>query len=242
MNLVIDIGNSSSKIGVFQSNRLIKLYVIKNLSLKKIYSIFKKHNIDSCILSSVKKCSKEVKKYLLKNSFFIELTQHTPVTIKNKYKTPVTLGKDRLAAAIGANKRFPNQTMLIIDSGSCITYDLVSKNTFYGGSITPGYFMRLKALNNFTDKLPLIKTINYVNPPGTTTGESILSGVNFGILSEAEGFISFYRKKYRNIKVILCGGNSGFLEKSLKNSIFVLPFLVLEGLNCILEYNLSRLK
>jgi type III pantothenate kinase len=148
---------------------------------------------------------------------------------------------DRLAAVAGAHELYPHQNMLVIDAGSCITYDIVDRHgNYFGGNISPGLRMKLKALNTFTAKLPLIELHDPESFIGIDTASSILSGVVFGTVSEIEGLISLYRKKFADLQVILCGGDAAFFESKIKQHIFVVPQLVLIGLNSILEHNVSK--
>lgn len=161
-----------------------------------------------------------------------------PITIS--YTTPETLGADRIAGSVGANALFPNSNVLKIDFGTCITYDFINqKNEFKGGAISPGMMMRFKALHNYTAKLPLIDPMQFTAYEliGTDTAHAILSGVMNGIKTEIEGIIKEYKARFENLKVVATGGDAGLFVTLLKNEIFARPYLVLEGLNCILNYN-----
>jgi type III pantothenate kinase len=166
------------------------------------------------------------------------LSEGTPLPIKNAYKTPNTLGKDRIAAAIGAWNRFQNQNILIIDAGTCITYDVVnSEGVYLGGIIAPGMYMRLQAMNHFTARLPLPEWDENAPLVGDDTISCMQSGAVNGILSEAEGIITRMEEKYSDLQVVICGGATSFFESKLNYRIFAAPYLVLEGLNSILLYN-----
>ena len=195
--------------------------------------------LNQAILSSVKPVDDELLQFLSGNfDFFIELDHRTEIPIKNLYETPETLGKDRLAAAVGANELFPNQNILIIDAGTAITYDLVSeKNEFIGGNISPGLQMRFKALNHFTGKLPLISYSDEYQDIGKNTTDAIRSGVQNGILYEIAQTIELFNKNYQNLQIVMTGGDSIFFDKKLNYTIFVHFNITLIGLNRILEYN-----
>ena len=242
MNLVIDIGNSLSKLALFKGNELVEFSSTENLDVAFLQNfVGKKQGIKSVVLSSVTHHSPKINEFLKKQFYFIELNATTKLPIKNCYKTPETLGKDRLAAVVGANHLFPNANVLAIDAGTCIKYDFVNdKNEYIGGGISPGIDMRFKALNTFTDKLPLLSFQSFEKLIGENTNESILSGVLNGVVSEVKGIISEYEKISTNLKIILTGGYSGFFEKQLKNTIFADPFLVLKGLNVILNFNAEK--
>jgi type III pantothenate kinase len=166
-----------------------------------------------------------------------------PVPIENAYKTPATLGTDRLAAAVGANSLFPGETLLVIDAGSCITFDLIHNQVFMGGLITPGIIMQAKAMHTFTGKLPLIHPVSTDHPSltGTDTYDAMLSGIINGTISAMEGIIGRYLNLFHGLKIILTGGNLNFFDKQLKYSIFALPNLVGAGLNEILDFNEDNL-
>ena len=240
MNLIIDIGNSYIKIACFENNEITNLKIYKKLSLNILIN-FTKNNpeIKSAIVSSVAKYPESIKNYLSDNYNFIELNNTTPLPIINKYKTPETLGNDRIAAVVGAISLFPNKDILVIDAGTCITYDFInSEKEYFGGSISPGLKLRFKSLHNFTDKLPLINdAIDYeVKLTGNSTKACIISGVVNGIILEIDGMINLYKKKYPEIITILCGGDSIYFDKMLKNSIFANSNIVLSGLNIILNF------
>lgn len=239
MKLVIDIGNTFTKLALFEQDEIIKIYRFKQFGIEELYEIESDYsNIKSVIVSQVNKFPKALKNYLYKNYHFIVLSAETPIPIINKYKTPETLGNDRIAAVVAGAKLYPNQNVLIIDAGSCITFDFINyKNEYLGGSISPGIEIRFKAMNSFTQNLPLIenKKIDYLI--GSTTEESILSGVLNGILNEIDGIISSYKGNYENLTIILSGGDYIYFDKRLKNNIFALPNIVLLGLNVILDFN-----
>jgi len=238
MNLVIDIGNTRVKTGIFVKGKLVKSNTYNSFDLAVLKSIFRDNpGITNSILCSVKKYPAALKKFLSAHSRFIELTYQTPVPVKVAYKTPHTLGMDRLAAICGASLISKGKNILVINAGTCITFDFMdSKRTYRGGSISPGLEMRYKALHTFTGGLPLIvPDMNFKKLIGANTEESIRSGVQQGIIKEVEGIISEYRSRYKNLIVILTGGSMPFLLKSLKGKIKAEPFLVLTGLNVILS-------
>lgn len=239
MKLIIDIGNTLVKVAIFKEKQLLDLYTFEDFSIEKISSVEKKYSkINSAIVSSVKSYDQSIKEYLQEKYFFIELNELTSLPIESNYKTPETLGNDRIAAVTAAFDLYPQSNVLVIDAGTCITYDLINNLGVYrGGSISPGIEMRFKALNNFTAKLPLLKhkDIDYLT--GRSTEESILSGVINGISAEIDGIIASYHKNYENLTVIISGGDYIYFDKRLKNNIFALPNIVLHGLNIIVDFN-----
>lgn len=243
MKLIIDIGNTLTKSAVFEGKELIYLSVHKELSIEIVSSIEEKHpKINSAIVSSVSPFDSSVKDYLKEKFFFIELSHSTKLPIKSIYKTPETLGNDRIAAVTAAFELYPKTNVLVIDAGTCITYDIINEHGVYsGGSISPGIEMRFKALNSFTARLPLLnyKEIDYLS--GLSTEQSILSGVINGLNAEIDGIIESYQKNYEYLTVILSGGDYIYFDKRLKNNIFALPNIVLQGLNVILDFNGKKL-
>jgi len=194
------------------------------------------------ILSSVKSQDEELNAFLVSNfEEYIKLGTETLIPIQNLYETPETLGKDRLAAAVGANELFPDQNLLIIDAGTAITYDLVSeKNEFIGGNISPGLSMRFRALNQFTGKLPLLEYNDDFQVIGRNTNDAIRAGVQNGILYEISHTIDLFNRNYQNLQIIMTGGDSNFFAGKLNYSIFVHFNITLIGLNRILEYNAKK--
>jgi len=241
MNLTIDIGNTSVKTAVFNGGKMSEAAVHKAFDFKALKVVAHK-GIVNVILCTVKAYPIEWKKYLADNFNFIEFGDKIPVPIKNNYKTPGTLGKDRLACAVAANALFPGKNVLTINAGTCITYDLVDKKGVYqGGAISPGLEMRFKAMHTFTDRLPLIEAdTKFKALVGKTTEQSMRIGAQQGMLREIEGTIAAYKSKYPGLQIILSGGSHQWLKASLKGKINSQPFLTLKGLNVILASNLKK--
>ena len=239
MNLIIDIGNSVAKLAVFDLNEIVEVRHCSNQTLDQLPDLCNRYAIKKGILSSVITLNEESKKRLDElNIPIIELNYRTPVPIKNLYQTPQTLGMDRLAAVVGANSIQPGKPLLVIDAGTCITYDFIDEEGQYqGGNISPGKRMRFKALNTFTDKLPEISPEGEKPFYGKTTETAIRSGVIQGIEFEIKGYISHLKKNYPELLVFLTGGDEFSFDTNLKNTIFADGLLVLKGLNRILTYN-----
>ena len=240
MNLIIDVGNTFVKLAVFQNNSLISKKTCESkYFLKEFKKILKTHqDIAFGIMSSVgnldASCLNDVKLDLN----ILVLDSKTKLPFVNLYETPNTLGVDRIALVSASVQKFPDKNVLIIDAGTCITYDFVSsKNEYLGGAISPGIRLRYKSLHNLTAKLPLLDTQMPKDVIGNSTESSIHSGVVNGVLKEIDGLIDTYKEKYSDLTVILTGGDADFLSKQLKNSIFANSNFLLEGLNYILEFN-----
>ncbi len=235
--LVIDIGNSRIKSAVFEKDRLLGEYVFQ--SLEEAIELWKTKGFTKCLLSSVSYSETELMNKLPFDFDF--LTHQTPIPLKNSYGTPDTLGLDRLAAAVGAWHLAGGRPVLAIDLGTCITYELVDdQGAYLGGVISPGMKMRALSMAHFTSRLP---EITLTNKPKASFGNSTSScmevGIWLGIQLEVEGFISLYRQKFPEIVIYICGGDSQSFESLVKDHIFVVPNLVLHGLNCILNHNVE---
>lgn len=235
MNLVIDIGNTGTKIGLFAKNRLLKYAEV--LTDEQLAEFCAGTKYDRVLVSSVRPKRNEGLKKIL-GGHVVFLDRHTPLPIRNRYQTPDTLGYDRIAAAVGAALLYPKQDRLVVDAGTCITYEFVDRlDNYLGGGISPGVDMRLRALNNFTSKLPLVKKTTHIPLTGRSTKACIAGGTLGGAIGEVAHTVNLYREAYPGLAVILCGGDARFFEKKLKGPIFVYPKLVLIGLNGILEHH-----
>ena len=241
MQLIIDVGNSYAKIAVYDGAEIVELKVTESIGVEQIEDILNNYpQISSAILSEVRGNNDEISKFLSQHVFFIELNQATPVPFNNQYQTPETLGKDRIAGASAALTLFPNENVLVIDAGTCITYDLInSKGDYLGGAISPGINMRFRSLHDFTGKLPLVKAIDGQIPEliGNNTINSIYAGVQKAVLLEVDAMISEYQSKFQPLKTILSGGDYFYFDKNLKSNIFATPNIVIKGLKVILDFN-----
>jgi type III pantothenate kinase len=239
VNLVIDRGNTQLKIGIFDQYLLVHSDSTDILDKTKLLEWHVKFPITQIIYSSV--VTNDDLKLIavtLPKTKLIHLTHETPLPFNWEYKSKSTIGKDRLAAIAGAMQLYPNENVLVIDAGTAITYEFLSKTGLYkGGNISPGLNMRLKALHHFTSRLPLIEKID--SPPfiGDSTKTAIESGVLNGILHEIDGLITTSINKEKVSKIIITGGDAEFFARKLKNPIFVHSNIVLTGLNRILEHN-----
>ncbi len=239
MLLTIDVGNSRIKVAVFEHNKQVDFFIFEtNEALKNFENIFQKYpNLQKIILSSVGKLEKEVVDFI-QNRFPTEIIDHkSKFPFTNLYATPETLGIDRMVLAAGATLMYPNQNKLIIDAGTCITYDFVNaENQYLGGAISPGIKIRYKSLNNYTSKLPLLTLSEDFEIIGNSTKSAIHSGVINGVIFEIEGFISQYSLKNQDLTIILTGGDAEFLAKRLKSTIFANSNFLLESLNLLSLY------
>ncbi|MBK5194176.1 MAG: type III pantothenate kinase [Flavobacteriaceae bacterium] len=243
MNLVIDIGNTLVKMAVFQGDILIKKKISLRLDfLKNLEELEQKYQKPgNIILSSVSKTPSKWLQKLEEGSRLFILDQQLPQVFANLYATPNTLGNDRIALVSAASKHFPTENVLVIDAGTCITYDFKNnKNEYLGGAISPGLEMRYKAMHSYTENLPLLDREEEITLIGNSTNGCMHSGVIYGITAEIDGIIAAYQGQYKDLTIILTGGDAQFLCKRLKNSIFANSNFLLEGLNYILEFNKSQ--
>jgi len=240
MNLIVDVGNTFVKFAVFKDNLLIHKVSFKLRAFKEQYKLTHQDfpELKSSIISSVGRLSKTQIDIINNDLEVLELNHKTNLPFQNLYKTPTTLGVDRIALASASVNQYPDNNVLIIDAGTCITYDFVTdKNEYLGGAISPGIRLRYEALNNLTANLPLLEKNQPKTITGNTTESSIHSGVVIGAVKEIDGVIDQYKEKYQDLTVILTGGDAKFLSNQLKNSIFANSNFLLEGLNFILEFN-----
>jgi type III pantothenate kinase len=243
LNLVIDIGNSSQKIAVFERRNLIHTEITTSLDSKKLAQILAQYPCSHSIISSVKQEVTALEQYLGQQSTYIRFSADTPNPIHNQYQSPDTLGLDRLAAMAAVYALFPKQTTLVVDAGTCITYDMLdAQGSYFGGSISPGIQMRFRALHEFTGRLPLASfSPEHIDLVGMDTPTALQSGVVNGVLAEVNGIITQYQQKHAQLNVVFCGGDANFFDSQLKNSIFAsnsscIPHLVLIGLNEIIHH------
>ena len=238
MNLVVDIGNNYFKLGVFQDSKIL-------------YNLSKKNNFIHRTISDVLKNFNKIKYALISNVSCVNINDIFPADIEIfelnhslklpfsiKYDTKDSLGSDRIALAAAAAYLFPKKNNLIIDVGTCITIDLLDKESiFHGGLISPGISMRYKSLHDYTSRLPLLEKYQNFTYPGKSTKKSIHIGVMAGVSHEINGFIQQQNSKYNDLNIILTGGDAKFLSKTLKITIFANQIFILEGINSILNLN-----
>ncbi|NRS89018.1 type III pantothenate kinase [Flavobacterium sp. 7E] len=243
MVLTIDIGNTRIKGAVFEQDTMLEFFVFdKNDLEKKIKEIlFNFQGIKNLVVASVGDVAKALFLSFDKDVIVHFVSHDDLFPFVNKYATPKTLGIDRMVLATGATLQFPNQNRLVIDAGTCVTYDFIDANDNYlGGAISPGLRLRYEALHNFTSKLPLLQLESPVGFIGDSTSESIHSGVVNGLVYEMDGFIDEYKALSINFIIILTGGDTVFLAKRLKNTIFANSNFLLESLNQTFQYKIKN--
>lgn len=242
MNLIIDVGNTATKIAVMDNNEILFRQRVERLSVKEVAALLDEHkSIDKAIVASSGTIEGRVCALLRERlTCFVEFTSNTEIPLKNGYKTPETLGSDRLAAAVGAQSLYGADNMLIVDFGTAITYDLVTDGVFRGGNISLGVGARFRALHEYTSKLPMCEPTDEILEYGRSTREAIEQGVMNGIKWETEGYISEFSAKYDKLCIIFTGGDAKNFVNRIKNTIFADWDLTLYGLNRILEYNAAK--
>lgn len=237
--LAIDIGNARIKAGHFRQEQLIKVDTFTAYDALE-RTVSGADRPDAIMLAAVAPVPERTKQCLGRVGELWELNPGLPLPIGYAYDTPETLGHDRLAAAAASWAIFPQQPSLVVDCGSCITYDYVSpQGVFEGGSISPGLQMRLTAMGTLTAALPTVELHEQEAVPltGKSTRGALLSGAFYGVLREIEGFVQAYQQRQPDLRTVLSGGSAAFFESNLKTAIFVEPHLVLKGLNQILLFN-----
>lgn len=240
MNLIIDVGNTLVKLAVFNAGVVeFKKIFVNDDFVDTLLSVSNKFpDIEQAIISSVKNTSELQLSKLKELCHLVVIDYKMKLPFVNLYETPSTLGVDRIALVSAAAFQYSSKNVLIIDAGSCITYDFLNnKNQYLGGAISPGLEMRYRALHEFTAKLPLLEMKNSKFIIGNSTNTSMHAGVVSGTLLEIEGFISSYKLQYDDLTIILTGGDAHFLRDSLKSDIFANSNFMMEGLNFILENN-----
>lgn len=240
MNLIIDVGNSWVKLAVYNDKQIVHHKTISMTELKlEVQKALRAYSrIRYSILSAVAPVEYEIIELLNTHSECHVLHSDSRIPFKNRYGTPDTLGLDRMALVSAASEAYPNTNVLVIDAGSCITYDFLNaRGEYLGGAISPGIHMRYNALHTFTANLPQLKAVEHDELIGNTTDKSIHSGVMLGVIGEVDGIIDRYNAEHRRLSVVLTGGDEPFLSKRLKNTIFAHSNFLLEGLNYLLELN-----
>ena len=236
--LCFDFGNTRLKFAVFQNSGLAEVVMMEKDDPGIMNAVLKKYKPEKTILSSVIHHNPEIEKLLASGSKFHKLHHLSILPFTTPVGKPETIGADRLALAAAAVYFFPKRHNLVIGMGSCITYNFINKDhEFLGGGISPGMEMRMKALNQFTAKLPVVKPDGNVPLVGYDTVTNILSGVVIGMAHEMDGFIHDYKQRYSNFNVHLTGGDLVYLAPHLKNQIFADPELIFKGLYAISEVN-----
>jgi type III pantothenate kinase len=238
MNLVIDIGNTRTKLAWFEHGRIFESMRFEK-EIGDAVQLIKAKKVQHAIISSVGSLDElfitELKRAEIP---YIMLDHHTPLPVEISYGTPETLGRDRIAAASGARYVCPYCNVMVVDMGTAITIDFVTADGKYtGGNISPGLQTRFRALHEFTAKLPLISKDSSFPEFGHDTRTAIAAGVQQGIIYEINSYIEEFARNYPACEFILTGGDADFFVSKLKRSIFAIPDLVLKGLNYILEFN-----
>ena len=238
MNLVIDIGNTAVKVYLFKNNEIFKKEVLNENNLIHSLKSYPINDISNIICSSVTKSYKDQLSEIFKKSNYYDFSDNKlKLPFKNNYETK-TLGQDRIGLISSAVMKFKAQNSLVIDIGTCITYDFIdSKNIYYGGAISPGIRMRYSSFNDYTSNLPLVKFQDINKTIGINTEESLHIGVNNGIVGEINQYINNLKKSYSEFNVIITGGDSMFLLNKIKNAIFADQDFLASGLNYIIKLN-----
>lgn len=243
MNLALDIGNTRIKAGCFEGKQLVSTEVWMGHPWSEMLQCLSQKNITGVVWSAVVPTPEEVIEGLKRHArYVLELTHELPLPFANAYRTPHTLGRDRIAAVAGAHARWPERSCLVVDCGTCIKYDLLTEQGVYlGGNIAPGAAMRLRALHTFTAQLPLVPQEMPPHPIGNSTATAIQNGALRGAALEMAGFIRLFQAQFSDLLVILTGGDATFFQKTLPMEVPVEPHLTLYGLHHLLLFNTPAL-
>ena len=238
MNLIVDIGNSSTKLAIYDGGKKILVTRINEVSCEELEKIISGNSIDKAIVSSVRELQPFITDLLFRDISFVHVLSHrSALPFKIDYETPESLGSDRIAAVAGAWWTFRPGEKLIIDAGTAITYDYLSQDIYKGGNISAGINMRFRALNEFTGRLPMVKRTKEFSFPGRNTSDAIRAGVIKGVVYEINEYIRTFKKEHKNETVIITGGDGDFLVNYISHEFIYMPDIVTDGLNYILEYN-----
>lgn len=238
MNLCIDIGNTNIKLGIIDGSEVIHYQVQKKVYVRDLVALQSKYKYDKVVLGASGRIPTRIMRHLEANYHLLQINGATPLPIKIGYETPETLGRDRIAAVTGANLLYPDNDNCVISLGTCITYDVITKDKlFVGGNIAPGIYLRLKAMHDYTANLPLVEKGDFSQLLGRSTEEALQNGATLGTLLEIESFIVRIKSQYPGINIILTGGDADFFAEMINSKIFVNPYLVLLGLNKIMSFN-----
>jgi type III pantothenate kinase len=240
LQLTIDIGNTRTKLGLFRKNELVEETFATGHTLTDLIAFGNRNQVQHAIVCSVAAPDPDLITGLTKSFKTMELTHDTPLPFRNAYQSPLTLGKDRIAAVAGAHALYPGESCLVVDCGTCIKYELLEAgNTYTGGNIAPGASMRIKAMHHFTARLPEVEMNLPADFVGHTTETALQNGALLGASLEIEGFARLFAQKSGPLRVILTGGDAGFFFPMLQiPNLSLEPFLTLIGLNNILLHNL----
>lgn len=245
LNLTLDIGNTRAKVGLFDGNRLIEQAIWTAWTLEELSSYGNQAGAERVVVASVLEDDPALRRHLAQRfAVALELTRETPLPFRNAYRTPETLGKDRLAAVAGAQALFPGESCLVIDCGTCIKYDLLTADgTYRGGNIAPGAAMRIRAMHAFTARLPEVAMRMPDELIGYSTETALQNGALRGAVLEMEGFVRQFEKHSGLLRVLLTGGDAAFFLPYLPvPRLTHEPNLTLHGLNHILQFNENQYK
>ena len=245
MNLTIDIGNTRIKTAVFEGKNLLEVKAFDKSAFEEgMRGLFNRNpNIRQAIISSVAEASSDYESVLTDHVRVFHLDQNLSLNFSSKYDDASKLGADRKALIAAAVTIYPAQDVLVIDMGSCVTYDLVDRSGLHhGGGISPGWQMRLNAMHTFTGRLPQLSTLEYTiekkEVTGMNTHQAMFNSTFFGLIAEIDKRIEYYKSEFPDLTVILTGGDAQSFSVRLKNRIFAHSNFLLEGLNALLEHNL----
>ncbi|MCU0410718.1 MAG: type III pantothenate kinase [Bacteroidales bacterium] len=238
MNLVIDIGNTAAKAALYDGTAMLQKERFTGDGTAHINSFLGDRSVKGAIVSSVSTDPAPLLRFLSGRVTVVHyLTWQSRYPFRISYKTPDTLGVDRLAAAAGAMLHHPGANLLVIDAGSALTIDVMADETYLGGSISPGLSMRFRALHEYTGRLPLAEPGRKFTFPGKSTRDAITGGVIMGLAFEINEYIRTFEERHKNLTVVITGGDGELISSFADREMAFYPDLVTDGLNYLLDYN-----
>lgn len=237
-DLVLDVGNTRMKAALFGPAGMVRHTVLSKGDHIGLKAWSGPVELEAVALASVAGADPEFERAVAEWAPLLVVTGTTASPLRNSYGTPLTLGVDRLANALGAMEAFPGRPVIAIDLGTCITYDVMDgAGEYRGGLISPGLAMRARAMNAYSARLPLVEPGEAPRLVGRTTDECLAAGVHHGIRGELDTLIADLRHEIPGAAVVLTGGDALRFAKALKNGIFADPLLTLNGTHALLRHH-----
>lgn len=239
MYLIIDIGNTRAKLLAMEQGEPVEERSSDSETLDGLQDFVLRHAFNQGIVSTVAKVGDKALEVLDGLGFpLLWLGSKTPLPIPTTF--PPAMGSDRIAAIVGAMVQKPGVPLLIVDAGTCVTYEFIDDDGNYlGGNIAPGLRLRLLAMHEHTALLPLIEVQGEVPAIGYSTETCMRAGAVLGLKHEIEGYIRSFRQQHPRLQVFLTGGDEMDFDGSLQSILHSDRYLVPRGLYHILQHNLA---
>lgn len=256
MFIAVDIGNTNVTIGIFNDGVISHFFKIETSLLRSknraISEIRKKicatiahlKNVEAVYVSSVVPSVNKNTAFVLKKVFGQDpcvVGEHVMVPLINRYRIPSQVGQDRLVNAYAASKLY-GPGLIIVDFGTAITFDILSKKYEYlGGLITPGLKMMQDGLNKKTALLPYVELARPIEIVGRDTVASIRAGLIYGTASLCDGIIEkLLKKECKAFRVVATGGDVSLVKSYSSHFTIIEDHLILKGLYLIFSSQKPR--